>query len=54
MTKNFIDKVITKRIVDTKNYRYVLDCRRGTIRRLPIKYLDTTKAETEWEIVYKF
>lgn len=38
-------------IVDTRKYRYAVDSAQGVIKRLPIEYLDTTLALTEWEVV---
>lgn len=49
MTKQFEEKVIREHIVDTKNYRYTV--KDNTIQRLPLEYLDTTAALTEWETV---
>lgn len=52
MTKKFIKKVQAKGIVDTKKYRYV---ERGQyIKRLPLDYLDTTRAIDGWEIVFDY
>ena len=58
MTKNFIDRVLKERIVDTRNYRYVVkECYNadeawGEIRRLPIADLGTTAAIDGWETVW--
>lgn len=49
LKKAFLDKVIREGIVDTRNYRYV--CKGNIIKRLPIKYLDTTTAIDSWETV---
>lgn len=43
MRRSFYEKVKKNGTVDTKNYRYVLEDF-GNVARLPIKYLDTTKA----------
>lgn len=56
MRKDFIEKIKKEHIIDTKKYRYVFE---GTwdyayIKRLPIKYLDTTRAINDWETIYKF
>ena len=58
MTKAFIDRVLKERIVDTRNYRYIVaECYNvdeawGEIRRLPINDLDTTAAIDAWETVW--
>lgn len=57
MTKDFERKVLAKRIVDTKQYRYtVKDCydsdkQWAEIRRIAIDKLDTTAAIDGWETV---
>lgn len=48
MTKQFKNRVMSEKIVDTKNYRYVYT--EGKIQRLRLEYLDTTAALTEWEV----
>lgn len=48
ITKKFIEKVLHDRIVDTKQYRYRVNESTGYIERIPIEYLDTTKALEEW------
>lgn len=48
LTKKFIEKVLHDRIVDTKNYRYRVNESTGYIERIPIEYLDTTKALEGW------
>ena len=59
MTKQFMEKVLKFRMVDTRNYRYVAEeCHNADeqwleIRRLPLELLDTTAALTEWETVAK-
>lgn len=58
MTKTFINRVLKERIVDTRNYRYVvkecynIDEAWEEIRRLPIEDLDTTAAIDGWETVW--
>ena len=47
----FLERVKREGIVDTRKYRYVVDSAHGVIKRLPIEYLDTTLALTEWEVV---
>ena len=49
MKNEFIAKVIREGIVDTDKYRYVF--KDGNILRLPLSYLDTTKAIDGWEVV---
>ena len=48
-------RILGKRIVDTRKYRYVLDddvrLERPLIKRLPIEDLDTTAAIDGWEVV---
>lgn len=50
MKKDFIGKVISDGIVDTRKYRYIVND--GKIMRLPIKDLDTTVAINGWKEVY--
>ena len=50
MRRSFYEKVKKNGTVDTKNYRYVLEDF-GNVARLPIKYLDTTKAYGGWKII---
>ena len=52
MKKEFLEKVKHEGIVDTRKYRYVYS--NGEIKRLPIEYLDTTAALSEWEVVLNF
>lgn len=56
MTKKFIKKVKLYGVVDTRKYRYVyrVDGFSAWIERLPIEWLDTTRAYDEWEIVKRF
>lgn len=49
--KKFLEKVLHDRIVDTKQYRYRVNESTGYIERIPIEYLNTTKALEEWEQV---
>ena len=49
LKKAFLNRVIREGIVDTRNYRYV--CNGNIIKRLPIKYLNTTAAIDNWETV---
>ena len=53
MTRKFIEKVRQQGIVDTQNYRYVYhaDSVSAWIDRLPIDWLDTTRAIDAWETV---
>jgi len=54
MKKEFENRVIQELLVDTKRYRYVYDGMKNEIKRLPIKYLDTTSAIDGWETVKTF
>lgn len=51
MTNKFYKRVMSERVVDTREYRYMIDEREGAIVRLRLEYLDTTAAITEWETV---
>lgn len=51
ITKKFLEKVLHDRIVDTKQHRYRVNESTGYIERIPIEYLDTTKALEGWEQV---
>ena len=55
MKKTFLRKIINEKVVDTRNYRYVLDtdCRlaRPLIKRIALDKLETTVAINEWEII---
>ena len=51
MTNKFYNRVMSERVVDTREYRYMIDEREGTIVRLRLEYLDTTAEITEWETV---
>jgi len=54
MKKEFIEKVLHERIVDTKQYRYVAKVKDGKqyINRLPVADLDTTAAIDGWETIW--
>ena len=58
MSKNFRERVIYERIVDTKLYRYItVDRHNATeqwreIHRIPLSDLDTTAAINGWETVW--
>jgi hypothetical protein len=54
MKKDFIEKVLRERIVDTKQYRYVAKVKDGKqyINRLPVADLDTTSAIDGWKTVW--
>lgn len=49
----FFERVMRENIVDTNKYRYTVKRIPGMaiIRRIPIQYLDTTLALTEWESI---
>lgn len=53
MKKEFIEKIMRERIVDTKNYRYaVKECGdHAEIQRIPASKLDTTATLNDWETV---
>lgn len=53
MRKDFRERVLTERIVDTKKYRYAVigDFAEQRIIRIPIAYIGTTKAIDGWEVV---
>jgi hypothetical protein len=50
MRRSFYEKVKRMAQLTPKNYRYVLEDF-GNVARLPIKYLDTTKAYGGWKII---
>ena len=56
MRKEFIKKVKLYGIVDTRKYRYIYRNNGASawIDRLPIVWLDTTRAIDEWETVKRF
>lgn len=51
MTKQFLKRVITESIVDTKMHRYIYNTGNGNIERLSLEKLNTTDLITDWEIV---
>lgn len=51
MAKQFLKRVITESIVDTKTHRYIYNTGNGNIERLPLEKLNTTYALTDWEVV---
>lgn len=60
MTKEFEQRVLNERMVDTDKYRYVAKTVNGVdrqyteIRRIEIDALDTTASLGEWELVKAF
>lgn len=53
MKKSFENRVMHEMIVDTKSYRYMYECdaAKACIKRIAIDALDTTVANSSWEIV---
>ena len=51
MTKQFLKRVITESIVDTKMHRYIYNTGNGNIERLLLEKLNTTDSITDWEVV---
>lgn len=51
MRESFRRKVVAHGIYDTKKYRWIYDYKTNTIIRIPIEYLGTTRALSDWEIV---
>lgn len=57
MTQDFIKRIMHERIIDTKNYRYIVteehdnENQWAEIKRLPISQLDTTAAIDGWKTV---
>ena len=57
MKTEFINRIISERVVDTKQYRYIaVDNHNGSeqwaeIRRIPIESLDTTDTINGWKTV---
>lgn len=49
MRRSFYEKVKRHGSVDTRKYRYVIEDY-GNVARLPLEYLDTTRAEDGWKI----
>ena len=56
MKESFLKRVLREKIVDTRKYRYALQetCLFTDIVRLPIEYLDTSKAYEPWETVCSY
>lgn len=54
MKQKLIDEVRRCGSVDTNRFRYVYDGYDGTIKKLPLKDLDTTKAINGWVVAHKF
>lgn len=56
MTNKFMNRVLTERIVDTRNYRYVYNESANAIERIDIDYADTAMAycQSNWETVCCF
>lgn len=54
MKRQFIEKVLNERIVDTVKYRYVAKVREGVqyVARILIADLDTTSAIDCWTVVW--
>lgn len=51
MTRQFLKRVASESIIDTKKYRYTYNAENGNIERLPLEKLNTTDSITDWEIV---
>ena len=57
MTQDFEARLLRERIIDTRNYRYIIaecyddNAQWAEIRRLPLNKLDTTAALTGWETI---
>lgn len=51
MRESFRRKVVVHGIYDTKKYRWIYDWKTNAIVRIPIEYLGTTRALSDWEIV---
>lgn len=56
ITKKFAERVAKEGTVDTAKYRYHFEntFTGAFIKRIPIEYLDTTKAYTGWEKVAEY
>ena len=56
MKEDFLKRVLSEKIVDTRKYRYTLQetCLFTDIVRLPIEYLDTSEAYEPWETVCSY
>lgn len=55
MKKSFEEKLLRERIVDTKQFRYVVEETPNAlvIKRIPLEKLDTTAAIDGWEVIKK-
>lgn len=53
MTKNFENRVMIERTIDTNNYRYKLEEKgdHAEIKRIPLSALGTTATVEGWEVV---
>lgn len=51
MISNFLRRVVSESIIDTRKYRYTYNAGNGNIERLPLDKLDTTEAISSWGIV---
>lgn len=51
MISNFLKRVVSESIVDTRKYRYTYNAGNGNIERLQLNKLNTTEAISSWEIV---
>lgn len=57
MTKDFINRLMHDRIIDTRNYRYIVteehdnEEQWAEIKRIPLSQLDTTATIDGWETV---
>lgn len=54
MKKEFVEKILRERCIDTAKYRYTVKeyPDHMDILRLPLEYLDTTAAIDGWEVVH--
>lgn len=48
LSRKFLERVRTERIVDTRKWRYIWDGEIGIILRKPIEELETT---SDWQVV---
>lgn len=54
LSDNFVARVISERIVDTRRYRYIIKehrCGYAEILRINLDYLGTTKSINGWKVV---
>lgn len=51
MKKQFLRRVVSESIIDTRKYRYTYNAGNGNIERLLLEKLNTTYALTDWEVV---